>query len=62
MCCRCDLAGTGGAEGVGGVGATVEVDGLAGGCILVPWLLARVQRVPMAAAVSGRLSAILGAT
>ena len=58
MCCGCDLAGTVGAEGVGSVGVAEEMDGPAGGCMLVPWLLARVRRVPIAEA--GGLSAVLG--
>ncbi len=62
MCCGCNLAGAGGAEGLGGVGMAVEVDGPVGSCMLVPWLLVCVRQVPMAAAVSGRLSAVLRAT
>jgi len=60
MCCRCDLAGAVGAEGVGGIGAAEEVDGPVGGCMLVPWLLVCVQQVPIVEA--GVLSAVLGAT
>jgi hypothetical protein len=60
MCCRCDLAGTVGAKGAGSIGMAEEVDGPAGGCMLVLWLLARVRQVPVAEA--GGLSAVLGAT
>jgi len=62
MCCGNALAGAGGASGAGDVAAAVEVDGPAGGCKLVPWLLARVRRVPMTAAMSGELRAVHGAT
>ena len=55
MCCGCDLAGAVGAEGAGGVGAAEEVDGPAGGCMLVLWLLARMQQVPIAEVVLPRL-------
>jgi len=58
MCCGSGLAGTGGAGGAGGVTAAVGVDGPVGGCMLVPWLLVRVWRVPMTAAVSGELRAV----
>jgi hypothetical protein len=60
MCCGCDLAGAVGAEGAGSIGAAEEVDGPAGGCMLVPWLLACVWRVPIVEA--GVLSAVLRAT
>jgi hypothetical protein len=62
MCCRCDLADAGGAEGAGGISAAEDVDGPAGGCMLAPWLLVHVQQVPIAAAVSGGLSAVPRAT
>ena len=62
MCCGNDLAGADSAGGAGGIAVAEEVDGPAGSCMLVPWLLVQVQRVPIMAAVSGGLSAIQGAT
>ena len=52
------MAGTGSAGGTGGVAAAVEVDGPAGSCMLVPWLLACVWRVPMMVAMSGELRTV----
>jgi hypothetical protein len=42
MCYGNDLAGADGAGSVGGVAAAEEVDGPAGHCMLVPWLLVQV--------------------
>jgi hypothetical protein len=62
MCCGNALAGAGSASGAGDVTAAVEVDGPAGGCKLVPWLLAWVRQVPMMAAMSGELRVVHGLT
>ncbi len=62
MCCGSGLAGTGSAGSAGSVTVAVRVDGLAGGCMLVPWLLACVWQVPMTAAVSGELRVVHEAT
>jgi len=58
MCCGNALAGAGRVSGAGDVAVAVEVDGPVGGCKLVPWLLAQVQRVPMTVAISGKLRAV----